>query len=241
MTPSTMSWCFRCYIGVVFLLGMAAVVESVSGMQGADLGYQWLLLAVLTWVSGPFAIKVPTIAATISVSEAFVFTSVLLYGPGPATITVALDGVFTSLYRKNHAPRRMMFNTAEPAISVWLAGHLFFWSAGVLPLAQAQGDMSALFLPVVLLGTTSFLLNSGLTAFAVTGLTALVVGCAVRVGFACAPIDGATLRVLLDVADTRTGLPRHVPASSVPSHENEMKGVALTTAAAMVDGEGRER
>ena len=52
MTPSTMSWCFRCYIGAVFLLGMAAVVESVSGMQGADLGYQWLLLAVPTWVSG---------------------------------------------------------------------------------------------------------------------------------------------------------------------------------------------
>lgn len=165
MTPSPLSWRGKLYIGSVFVAGMAAVAASVLSMQGA--GYQWILLAVLTWVTGPFAIKVPTIAATISVSEAFVFTSVLLYGPGPATLTVALDGLFTSIYRKNHAPRRVMFNSAEPAVSCWLAGQLFFWAAGVPPLAQAQGDLIELFLPVVLLGTASFLLNSGLTAVAV--------------------------------------------------------------------------
>ena len=130
------------------------------------------------------------------------FTLVLLYGPGPATITVALDGVFTSLYRKNHAPRRMMFNTAEPAISVWLAGHLFFWSAGVLPLAQARGDMIALFLPVVLLGTTSFLLNSGLTALAVyfeTGVSPLTVWRKHFMWLSVNHFGGASIAILLAV------------------------------------------
>ena len=202
MAASPLSWRGKLYIGSVFLAGMAAVTASVHSMQGAGLGYSWILLAVLTWVTGPFAIKVPTIAATISVSEAFVFTSVLLYGPGPATLTVALDGLFTSIYRNNHAPRRVLFNTTEPAVSCWLAGQLFFWAAGVPPLAQAQGDMIELFLPVALLGTASFLLNSGLTAVAVwteTGASPLTVWRKHFMWLSLNHFGGASIAILLAV------------------------------------------
>lgn len=202
MTRSPLSVRGRLYIAAVFLSGVAMVVESVYGIRASGLGYQWLLLTLLTWVSGPFAIKVPTISATISVSEAFIFTSILLYGPGPATITVALDGLFTSIYRRNTAPRRILFNVGEPAVSCWVGGHLFFLIAGVPPLAVAQGQILELFLPVMLLGGAYFLLNSGLTAFAVwfeSGTSPLEVW---RKHFAWLSVNyfgGASIAVLLAV------------------------------------------
>lgn len=202
MTRSPLTWRGRVYIGAVFLAGLAAVAQSGVGMWSSALGPEWMLFALLTWVSGPFAIKVPTIAATISVSEAFVFTSILLYGPGPATVTVALDGLFTSIYRRNTAPRRLMFNVAEPALSCWLGGQAFFWLSGSPPLSVAQGDVLYLFLPVMLLGITYFAFNSGLTAVAVwfeTGVSPVEVW---RKHFAWLSVNyfgGASIAVLLAV------------------------------------------
>ncbi len=202
MSRSPLSWRGQLYIAAVFLAGIGTVAGSVYGLRASGLGYQWLLLAVLTWVSGPFAIKVPTISATISVSEAFIFTSILLYGPGPATITVALDGLFTSIYRRNTAPRRILFNVGEPAVSCWVGGHLFYLLAGVPPLATAEGQILQLFLPVMLLGGAYFLLNSGLTAIAVwfeSGVSPLVVW---RKHFAWLSVNyfgGASIAVLLAV------------------------------------------
>ncbi len=161
----------KLYIGAVFLAGTAAVADSVYTLSVAPIGYQWLLLAALTWSSGPFAVKVPAIAATISVSEAFIFTMILMFGGAPATLTVAADGLVSSWYRKNRQARRLLFNFAEPAITTWVAAKLFFWMTGASPLAFAPSSLGELFLPVVVLASSYFFLNSWMTALAVTAET----------------------------------------------------------------------
>ncbi len=161
----------KLYIGLVFLGGTAAVVDSLHTLATAPIGYQWLLLAALTWFSGPFAVKVPAITATISVSEAFIFTLILMFGGAPATVTVALDGLAASWYRGNRQTRRLLFNFAEPAITTWVAAKLFFWTAGITPLAFGDAGLGELFLPVVVLASSYFFMNGWLTALAVTAET----------------------------------------------------------------------
>ena len=52
-----------------------------------------MLFAVLTMASGMLTLKVPSIEARFSVSEAFAFASVLLFGPHVGVLTLALDGI----------------------------------------------------------------------------------------------------------------------------------------------------
>ena len=86
------------YIGLVIAAGLLAVAHSVMSLVVRPVSSQWLLLAALTLLTGSFSVKVPSIAARISVSEAFVFAAVLLYGPAPATSIVALDSLVMSMW-----------------------------------------------------------------------------------------------------------------------------------------------
>ena len=46
-----------------------------------NIGWNWTVLAVLTLFSGSATVSLPSMPATVSVSETFVFTSVILFGP----------------------------------------------------------------------------------------------------------------------------------------------------------------
>jgi diguanylate cyclase (GGDEF)-like protein/putative nucleotidyltransferase with HDIG domain len=61
---------------------------------------------------------------------------------------------------------RVLFNTAAPAIAIWLSGTVFFSTAGIVPYSRGDTPLEALFLPLVLFTALYFLLNSWLVAFA---------------------------------------------------------------------------
>jgi hypothetical protein len=56
---------------------------------------------VLAIGSAAFALKVPGIPAYLSISDGFFITSALLFGPAPATLTIAADSVVMSWRRTN--------------------------------------------------------------------------------------------------------------------------------------------
>ena len=68
-------------------------------------GYAWLILAALTIISGSASVKLPSIPASLSVSETFVITSVLLFGAPVGTLIVALDGLIISLWLNRETQR----------------------------------------------------------------------------------------------------------------------------------------
>ena len=108
----------RLYISAVVVCGAIALADTLHRFGYGIPEFGWLVLAALTWLSGAFAIKIPSVSATISVSEVFVFTLAILYGVPSATMAVAVDGLLTSIYRNNVVPRRLLFNTAAapPAV-----------------------------------------------------------------------------------------------------------------------------
>jgi putative nucleotidyltransferase with HDIG domain len=165
----------RSYIGTIGVTGAIALAASVYLLVQMPFDNRLAVLAVLTWISGSFAVRVPAVPATIYVSEAFFFTVVLLFGGPPAAVCMAVDGLFISLRRKNREPYRIIFNIAEPTISVLGASTVFYGLYGGAPLAFAPEGaapaLSSLLLPVAAMAAAYFLLNSGFTAVAVASET----------------------------------------------------------------------
>jgi putative nucleotidyltransferase with HDIG domain len=162
----------RYYTGAVAFVGAIALGYSVYHVARMPFDFRMVLLAVLTWVSGSFAVRVPGVPATIYVSEAFFFTLVLLFGGTPAAVCMAIDGLLISKRRKHQEPYRVLFNFAEPTISVLVASAVFYWIYGGQPLALAPAPgVGAVLLPAAAMATVYFLFNSGLTAIAVASET----------------------------------------------------------------------
>src|SRR6185436_16958797 len=88
----------KLYLWSVILAGLFVIGKSLHQLYVEPIGYQWFVLAALTLVSGSATVKLPSSYASISVSETFVFTAVLLYGPAAGTVIVALDGLVISFW-----------------------------------------------------------------------------------------------------------------------------------------------
>ncbi len=162
-TPRASVWA---YVGFVSLLGAAAVALAMRDLSRQPFSPWIILLALVTIVSGRFRIKVPGHPASVSVSEVFVFASILRFGPGPATLTVAVDGLLISLTQKDRRLYRALFNIAEPAISTSLAARAFF-ATEALSIRWTGVESAQLILPTVAMAATYFASNSLLTAVAV--------------------------------------------------------------------------
>jgi diguanylate cyclase (GGDEF)-like protein/putative nucleotidyltransferase with HDIG domain len=165
----------RVYLRVVSVVGFFVVVESLLRLASAPPQPQWALLALLTLISGSASVKLPGTHVSISISEAFVFTAVLLYGPAAGTVTVVLDCLVISFWIAKRRPEfeRALFNIAAPAISVWLSAHTFFYLVGLPPLADGPSSLTptatltAILPSLVLFAITYFALNSWLIAFVI--------------------------------------------------------------------------
>jgi len=163
----------KLYVVSVTACGIAAIVHAiVTVASDLSVDYRWLILAGLTLLTGSLNVKLASVSATISVSETFVFTSVILFGTGPGTLTVALDAFVVSIWvaYKNRELYRLFFNVAAPAVSIWIAAKAFFLLLGQPPLArlpQANVGVFELALPLLAFTLTYFLLNSWLIAIAI--------------------------------------------------------------------------
>lgn len=159
----------RLFIAAVSLCGLAVVGHSVEVVLRSELPWEWILFAVLTIASGMLTVKVPSIDARVSVSEAFAFASVLLFGPHVGVITLALDGIRVS-FRWRMKPEQTIFNFANLGLSIWVAGTIFFASSASGPLYTGGPPSTRIALDLALMTAMYFAVNSGLTA-AVVGLS----------------------------------------------------------------------
>jgi len=160
----------RAYVSAVIVAGFLVVTWSVHQLTVQPVGVQWFLLAALTLVSGSATVKLPSVPASISISETFVFAAVLLYGPSAGTLIVALDGLVISFWisKRRQEPYRALFNMSAPAVSAWGSSQLFFWLAGVQPLVQAPAPLDRILPALIVFALAYFSFNSWLIAFAIS-------------------------------------------------------------------------
>jgi len=160
----------QAFVAIVTAAGTAVIVHSMLTVWGESLGPRWLILAILTLLSGSATVKLPSVPATISISETFVFTSVLLYGPSAGTTIVALDGLIISSWfaRRRKEFYRIAFNMAAPALSIWTAAQIYFSFPGVEPLISSHVTINHVVVPLIAFTFLHFVNNSVLIAVAVS-------------------------------------------------------------------------
>src|SRR5262245_44676368 len=159
----------RFYIGLVVLAGASVIAHSIYQLTNEPIGNRWVILALLTLLTGSFNVKVSSINAYISVSEAFVFASILLFGTSAGTATVVIECMVVVFWMKPESRllHRVLFNMAAPSVSVWTAGTAFYLLSGIQPYAKVFTPLPELFLPLLVFTALYFLLNSWLVAVAV--------------------------------------------------------------------------
>jgi len=157
----------RLYISTVISAGVLTLTYSTASLIFERVGWDWLTLAALTLLTGTFSIKVPSVNARLSVSEAFVFAAVLLFGLHVATVIVVLDSLVLAIWlqKPSRSGLRVTFNIAAAAVAISSAARIFVWMVPVQPAASAPLDQ--LVLPVFLLAISYFAINSWLIAVAV--------------------------------------------------------------------------
>jgi len=163
----------RVYVWCVIALAALAVADAVRLVAYSFPGPEWLVLAALTILSGTATVRLPNVRAEISISETFVFSAVLIFGPGAGVLTVLLDAAIINLKMasKRRALRfdRALFNLAAPSLAVWLGGNIMVL-AGVPPVHGWEGPtigLQRLMGPLVGFAIVYFAVNSGLVATAI--------------------------------------------------------------------------
>jgi diguanylate cyclase (GGDEF)-like protein/putative nucleotidyltransferase with HDIG domain len=160
----------RSYVSAVIVAGSLVIGHSLYQLYREPIGYQWFLLAALTLISGSATVKLPSSFASISISETFVFTAVLLYGPAAGTLIVTLDGLVISFWlaKRHREGHRALFNMSAPAISAWCSAQLFFLASGIAPLVKQPATLNQILPALVLFALTYFVINSWLIAFVIS-------------------------------------------------------------------------
>lgn len=156
----------RVYIWSVTALGLALAAYCVATLVRGGVSLQFAIFGTLTILSGRVTFKVPSVTARFSPSEMFTFTCVLLFGPESGALALAIDSLVLA-WRHRWRIEQTLFNFGSLTLSVWIAGTLFFLTAGVAPLTSATAPSNGLLIPLGVLASTYFLINSGLIATAV--------------------------------------------------------------------------
>ena len=156
----------RSFVAIVGACGLAAVTASAWRLPHAPHPAEWMVFAALSMLAGRFAFKVPGINASLSVSDVFSIASVVLFGPAPATVAIAIDSLLIAR-RRGWDRQRQLFNSASPALSLWVGAQAFFLLSATGPLYDGSAPGDQVVLPLACFSAVYFVLNSGLTATAV--------------------------------------------------------------------------
>ena len=150
----------RAYIAASSVMGLAVFAYALFDVATSSIKLDWLLFSFVTIaVVSRTEIRIPRRPSTVTLSDTFLFISVLHYGVLPSVALAGLDAASISLHYRNRR-KVMPFNVAVMSLSVFLSGKLATSLFGG-PL-ELQRDARLLMAAAGLLGLLHFALNSGM-------------------------------------------------------------------------------
>lgn len=153
------------YNWTVIALGGLVIIYCAYHVSTAQLDFKFIVLALLTiLLSSRVAIHIPNYSGHITVSDTFIFLTMLFYGPEPAVFLAAGEGAYSSLpYR--HKPRTVAFNSAIMALATFASasfvGLLYSGPITDLPMEENSGIFLA---AICVMAVVQYVANSGLAA-----------------------------------------------------------------------------
>jgi diguanylate cyclase (GGDEF)-like protein/putative nucleotidyltransferase with HDIG domain len=163
----------RVYILAVTFAGSSVLLVSLfKSLTATDPA--WLILACATAVTSFFPVRLPystgkSQSLTLTVSDVFIFLSLLLYSPFVAVTLSALDGFLTSmqvLARRRFY--RIIFNLSQLSLVTFLVGTAFYRLEQAAPPLDTQVTPLSFFAHLGFAALLYFVLNSGAVAVAMS-------------------------------------------------------------------------
>lgn len=156
------------YVAAITVAGAIVIGSSAYALPFTPHAREWSILAVLALIASRFPLRVPGHNAWFSVSDTFYMTSALLFGPAPATVTIAIDSMLMSHSFKTFSLRRFLFNSGAPALAFWTGAEVFYAISGAQPFFRSTVPIDGVVFGVGCFALVYFVLNSWLTAFAIS-------------------------------------------------------------------------
>ena len=155
------------YIAAIVIAGWAVLGWSAIGLPATPHAREWGILTGLALVASRFPMRAPGRNAWFSISDTFYMASALLFGPGPATLTLAIDSMLMMHAFKTFSLRRLLFNSSAPALAFWLGACVFQWWFGAKPLFGAGVAVDTLVVPIACFALVYYTLNAGMLSVAI--------------------------------------------------------------------------
>lgn len=116
------------YMWLVVLAGTLALFFSLREFPVSQLDVRFLVMALATVIIGPrLSIQIPRVRAHISVSDTFIFLTLLLFGGEAAIILATVEAVCSSV-RISKQTSTHFFNASATAVSTFLT----VWSLRII-------------------------------------------------------------------------------------------------------------
>jgi signal transduction histidine kinase/CheY-like chemotaxis protein len=149
----------------IITVGALVCLHSLYRLPWTQLDLLFLMLAVATVITSHITVPLPGVNGRITVSETFIFLTMLLYGGGAAILLAAIDG-FCSSRLISRKPITLGYNAAQLAVSTGLTFLVLrFFYGDVVNLTH--GDFSVNFLVAVcIMGFVQHICNSLLASMA---------------------------------------------------------------------------
>src|ERR1044071_3415181 len=153
------------YVLFVIALALGAPVLCLGTMSFAHIDLTFFVLAAVTvFLSARVEIQIPhSDGGHITVSDTFIFLTMLLYGGGPATLLAAAESVY-SASRFSDKPKIVAFNSAQMLISTFVTATVVGGIFGPLESLPLEDNLGFFLSAICIMSVVQYLTNSWLAS-----------------------------------------------------------------------------
>ena len=149
---------------VIGVIGLCAFLFALRDLPYAKIDLRFLLLATMTLTIGSrVSIQIPRVCGHISVSDTFIFLTILLFGGDAGVVLATLDALLTSLRISKKTSTRLC-NAATMAFSTFVTVECVRYLSGDI-VALTEAPYSPLFFLITcVMALVQYVVNSGTIA-----------------------------------------------------------------------------
>lgn len=154
------------YMAGVLVLGLVCLGTALFSVPITRLDLNFVILGLCTIVLGPrVTVQIPSFKSHVSVSDIFIFLTLLLYG-GPLAVILSAVEAYFSARRFCHRRLTILFNVAAMAISTTAVVQAlrFFGPFTEEQLRGQPGSVSDFLVILSIIAVTQFLVNTALAS-----------------------------------------------------------------------------
>ncbi|HEX6716080.1 MAG TPA: response regulator [Pyrinomonadaceae bacterium] len=157
---------FGPFLWIVIVCGFLAFIYSALQLDFGGLDSRFAILVCMTLLlTSRSTIPIPRFSSQISVSDTFVFLTLLLYGGAAAVVIGSIEALLSSL-RFNRRRTISAFNWASAAVSICITSSLLEWIFGSVVALREQPLTGSFLAAICTMALSQYVFNSGIVGIA---------------------------------------------------------------------------